>query len=138
MKKWVISAFVSMMLSGIVVIFQKYVTILKMDAYINIYLGISYFIGFAACLAIVVIKRYPVRVKTLIYGLAGGFLSYLGSYLYIVLMGVFPSSLIVPVFSCGSIIMVTIGSAVIFKEKISKRMVAALVVGILAVAALSV
>lgn len=53
-------------------------------------------------------------------------------------MGVFPSSLIVPLFSCGSIIMVTIGSAAIFKEKITKRMVVALAVGILAVAALSV
>jgi drug/metabolite transporter (DMT)-like permease len=138
MKKWVIFAFICMMLNGIVLIFQKYITILKMDAYISMYLGISYFIGFAACLATVVIKRYPVRIPTVIYGLAGGLLSYLGSYIYILLMGVFPSSLIIPLFSCGSIFMVTIGSAAIFKEKIEKRMVIALAVGILAVAALSI
>ncbi len=133
MKKWTIFAFMCMTLNGMVLIFQRYVTILKLDSYINIYLGITYLMGFAVCLAIILAKRYPVKIKTMAYGLAGGILSYLGSYLYTALMGIFPSSFIIPLFSIGSIITVTIGSVVIFKEKIQKRMVAALFVGILSV-----
>lgn len=138
MKKWFTYSLITMMLSGVGYIFQKYISILKLDAYINIYLGISYFIGFSVCLFIVILKKYQVRIQTLAYGLAGGILSYLGSYLYIVYIGVFPSTLIIPLFNCGSIIMVTIGSVIFFKEKIGKRQVFILAVGILAVAALCI
>lgn len=138
MKKWPVFALFSMVLGGIVVILQKYVTVLNMESYISIFLGIAYFIGFSLCLAIVVIKKYPVRVRTLLYGLEGGLLSYLGSYMYVVLIGIFPSSLIVPLYSLGSIITVTIGSSLIFGEKIKSRQRAVLAVGFLAVAALCI
>lgn len=110
----------------------------RLDAYINLYLGISYFIGFAMCLIIIVIRGHAIKARALLYGLAGGILSYVGSYLYIRLMGVFPSALIVPLFSCGSIVLVTLCSVVIFREKISRRLITALFVGVMAVAALCI
>lgn len=138
MKKWIMFSFLCMVFSGIVVIIQKYVTVLNLDSFIDLYLGISYFIGFIACLIAVVAKKYPIGAKTILYGLIGGILSYSGSYLYIKLMGIFPSSLIVPVISIGVIVIVTIGSFIIFKEKLTRKMMAAIAVGILAVAFLCI
>lgn len=138
MKKWAIFAFMSMVLNGIVIIFQKYVSFLKMDAYIDVYLGISYLIGFAMCLSVIIARKYAVKVPDLSYGLAGGILSYTGSYLYIMLMGVFPSTLLVPLFSCGSIILVTLCSVTLYKERLGKRQILALLTGLAAVTALCI
>lgn len=138
MKKWFTFAIFCMLLNGMVLIFQKYVTFLSLDSFIDLYLGLSYLIGAAVCIAIVAVKKYPIRVLTVLYGFIGGVLSYIGSFLYVKLMGVFPSSLIVPVFSIGAIIVNAIGSVVIFKEKITKRMKAAIAIGILAVAFLCI
>ncbi|NLY18513.1 MAG: hypothetical protein GX045_06115 [Clostridiaceae bacterium] len=138
MKKWFTFAMLCMVLNGMVVIFQKYLSVLNLGSFVNLFLGISYFIGFIACLTIIIVKKYPIKALTVLYGFIGGILSYSGSYLYIKLLGVFPSSLIVPVFSIGGVIVVTIGSVVIFKEKITKRMIATIAVGILAVAFLCI
>jgi uncharacterized membrane protein len=138
MKKWFTFAMLCIVLNGMVVIFQKYLSVLNLGSFVNLFLGISYFIGFIACLTIIIVKKYPIKALTVLYGFIGGILSYSGSYLYIKLLGVFPSSLIVPVFSIGGVIVVTIGSVVIFKEKITKRMIATIAVGILAVAFLCI
>lgn len=138
MKKWTLFAFTCMTLNGAVLICQKYVTFLNFDSFIGIYLGISYFIGFAACIAAIWFKRHTFSKKAFIYGLSAGLLSYVGSYVYIELMGVFPTALVIPLVSIGSIISITIGSVLIFKEKIRKRMIAAILTGILAVAFLCI
>jgi len=138
MKKWFTFAFLSMLLNGIVLVFQKYVTILNFGSFIDHYLGLCYLIGSIASAIIVVKKKYPIKLLTVLYGLAGGILSYTGSYLYVKLMGVFTSSLIVPVFSIGGIVFTAIGSVIIFNEKITKKMKAAMAVGILAVAFLCI
>jgi len=138
MKKWPVFAFLSMILSGIVVIFQKYVTVLQFDNFISHYLGISYLFGFFVCVAVVLIRKYRVDVRTVVYGAVGGIFSFLGSYLYIAQMGVFPAYIVIPIFSFGIIVAVSVGSALIFREKLERRQYFALAVGLLAVVALSI
>lgn len=78
--------------------------------------------------------RAGLIVQTLALGAVMGFLNKLNTYL----SGVLPGAVMFPVSNCGVIALAAVLSAAVFKEKLSARQIAAIVLGFAAIAFIAV
>lgn len=76
-------------------------------------------------------KRMP-RRNDLFTGLAVGIPNLFSSYFLIAALGSLPASVVYPIYSAGSILLINLGSTLVFKEKLSTRQLSSIGLTILA------
>ena len=154
--KWVVAALSGMFCSGIVGIIQKIFTNQHKYASLNAFLVLAFsftiLIGSAAVFLFKFNERKSMAIAEnkgekkkffiqpitviicLLLGTALGFANILNTYL----SGVFPSAVSFPVINGGTIVMSTVFSIIIFKERLGKKQTIGLILGIIAIIVTSI
>jgi len=98
-------------------IYQKY----ALNEYKDIYLFVRFFVAFLISFAYMFKMKSKVTKKDIYIGFIVGIPNLLTSYFIILALDTLKTSVVFPLFSAGSIVLINIGGVLIFKEKISKK-----------------
>ena len=91
----------------------------ELDSHFLLY---TFFCALILCIILCIVKRQRFRPADALFGLMLGIPNYLSSRFFLLALGDGISSLIAyPVFSAGTIVLVTLTGAVVFKEKLSRK-----------------
>ncbi|MBM7562441.1 SMR family transporter [Fusibacter tunisiensis] len=98
-------------------IFQKY----ALNAYKDVFLFAVFFVAFLISLIYTRLKKSPVTRRDLILGLAVGIPNLFSSYFLILALDTITTSVAFPIYSAGSIVLINLGSLLIYKEHIQNK-----------------
>lgn len=98
-------------------IFQKY-AVLK---YNSIFLFFVFFIAFLISLIFTLRQKLRITKKDIITGIAVGIPNLLSSYFLILGLNSLPASIVFPVYSAGTILLISISGFIMFKEHFTKK-----------------
>lgn len=98
-------------------IFQKY----AINAYKDVFLLFVFFTAFLISWLYTVIKKSPVKKQDLLIGFCVGVPNLFSSYFLILSLDTLKTSVVFPVYSAGSIVLIGIGSRLWFKESFSQK-----------------
>lgn len=98
-------------------IFQKY----ALNAYKDVFLFAVFFVAFLISLTYTRLKKSPVTRRDLILGLAVGIPNLFSSYFLILALDTITTSVAFPIYSAGSIVLINLGSLLIYKEHIQNK-----------------
>lgn len=133
MNRWITFAFCAMLLNGTAQTIQNCLPV----RFTNQFLAVMYIFGGLICWSIAVARRCPVRLKHFAIGAAAGAVSYVGNVFLIRSLSLRDGSIVFPVVFGSSMVVVTLVSAIGFKEKLTLRGICAVIVGIASVVILS-
>lgn len=132
MKKWIVMAFCAMFLNGVVLTTQKCVPVV----FTNQFLALVFVVGGSICWASVFALRRSLRPADFALGAATGVISYIGNVFLIRSLSMGSAALVFPVVFGTSMVIVTLASALAFKERLTPRGICAVIVGIASVVVL--
>ncbi|MBU3110201.1 SMR family transporter [Clostridium lacusfryxellense] len=115
-------------------LFQQY----ALAEYKNVFLFFIFVMAFILSLYFVIKSKAKVTKKDLIVGFLVGIPNLFSSYFLIMALSFMPTSIAFPVYSAGSIIFISLGEVLLFKEKISKKNKAAILLVILALVLINI
>ncbi len=98
-------------------IYQKY----GMSEYKSIFLFFIFFVAFLISVAYAKKRKAKVTKKDVLTGFAVGIPNLFSSFFLILSLDTLTTSVAFPLYSAGSILLITLGGYVIFKEKISRK-----------------
>lgn len=98
-------------------LFQKYAII----EYKDIFLFFVFFMAFLISLVYTIKSGKEVRVRDIFTGLIVGIPNLFSSYFLILALGLIPTSAAFPVYSAGSIIFISLGSLLLYKERLTLK-----------------
>jgi len=98
-------------------LFQQY----ALTEYKNVFLFFIFVMAFFLSLYFVVKSRKKVMKKDLIVGFLVGIPNLFSSYFLIMALSFMPTSIAFPIYSSGSIIFISLGEMLLYKEKLSKK-----------------
>jgi multidrug transporter EmrE-like cation transporter len=98
-------------------LFQKY-TIIE---YKDIFLFCVFFTSFIISLVYTIKSKDKVKVRDILIGLLVGIPNLFSSYFLILALGLIPTSAAFPVYSAGSIIFISLGSLLLYKERLTLK-----------------
>ena len=98
-------------------IYQKY----AINEYKDVFLFTVFFVAFLISVYYIFRNKCRVSIKDIIVGFAVGMPNLFSCYFLILALDNITASIAFPVYSAGSILLINIGGAVIFKEKISSK-----------------
>ena len=150
--KWLVFAVLSLICSGSIGIVQKFNNAYYPNANAGLFIDIAFFFALATCLLLLLFfyvkerKAAPASGSAVLkedkqkqavskcaglvaYGVLTGVMNVFNTFL----AGKLPSVVFFPVFNVGVIVLATLSSAIIFKEKLSKRQTASIATGSLAI-----
>lgn len=109
-------------------LFQQY----ALAEYKNVFLFFIFVVAFFLSLYFVIKSRQKILKRDLIIGFLVGIPNLFSSYFLIMALGFMPTSIAFPIYSAGSIIFISLGEVFIYKEKLSKKYKAAILMVIFA------
>jgi len=109
-------------------LFQQY----ALTEYKNVFLFFIFVTAFFLSLYFVIKSRSKVIKKDLIVGFLVGIPNLFSSYFLIMALSFMPTSIAFPIYSAGSIIFISLGEMLLYKEKLSKKNRVAILLVILA------
>ncbi|MGB3367778.1 MAG: SMR family transporter [Acidaminobacteraceae bacterium] len=98
-------------------IYQKY----ALNDYKDIYLFVRFFVAFIISFAYMFKMKSRITKKDIYIGFIVGIPNLLTSYFIILALDTLKTSVVFPLFSAGSIVLINIGGVLIFKETISRK-----------------
>ena len=136
MSAWLLLAFGAFLCNGLVLVAQKWISA-HYATFTQSFLVCSFLTSALACvLALTVRRRWP-KPHELALGAVAGLLSYGGNIFLLQALRDAPSYRVLPVMFGVWMVVVAVVSWTVMKERLSRRRLAALLVGILAVVLLS-
>jgi len=115
-------------------LFQQY----ALTEYKNVFLFFIFVMAFFLSLYFVVKSRAKVTKKDLIVGFLVGVPNLFSSYFLIMALSFMPTSIAFPIYSAGSIIFISFGEMLLYKEKLSKKNKVAILLVILALVLINI
>lgn len=109
-------------------LFQQYARV----EYKNVFLFFIFLVAFFLSLYFVISSKQKIMKRDLIVGFLVGIPNLFSSYFLIMALGFMPTSVAFPIYSAGSIIFISLGEVLIYKEKLSKKNRVAILIVILA------
>ena len=109
-------------------LFQQY----ALTEYKNVFLFTIFVVAFFLSLYFVIKSKQKISLQDLIVGFLVGIPNLFSSYFLIMALGSIPTSIAFPIYSAGSIIFISLGEVLIYKERLSKRNKVAIIIVILA------
>jgi len=148
--KWLIVAFGGFIFSGLLGVIQKFFVMNKTDYSLNGFICFSLLLTFIIDFIVLIFATFLSKksskkiidfsninkkyiICTILLGIVLGAVNVLNTSI----SGMFPSAVAFPSINGGSIILTTIFSAIIFKEKISKKQIAGVIVGFIGIVVIS-
>lgn len=110
-------------------IFQRY-AMLELK---NLYLFFVFFTAFILSMRIVRQKKQPFQRRDIMVGACVGFFNLLTNFFLILALSEIKASVAFPVFSAGSILLMTFGGLIVFKEQLQKKDMVAMGLTIIAI-----
>jgi len=98
-------------------IYQKY----ALNEYKDVYLFVRFFVAFLISFAYMFKMKSKVTKKDIYIGFIVGIPNLLTSYFIILALDTLKTSVVFPLFSAGSIVLINIGGVLIFREKIPRK-----------------
>lgn len=114
--------------------FQKY----AINAYKTIFLFCVFFIAFIISFIATKRRSTSVRKRDIVVGFAVGVPNLFSSFFLIMALDYVKTSVAFPLFSAGGIVLITIGGAILFKEKLKRKDVFAIIMTIIALVLINV
>lgn len=133
MNKWLVLALGTMLLNGVVLTIQKCLPV----CFTYQFLAVLFVIDGLICWAFVIALKRPVRLGHFALGAATGIISYIGNVFLIRSLSIGKASVVLPIVFGASMVIVTLVSAMGFRERLTPRGICALIVGIASVVILS-
>lgn len=133
MNRWIMLAFCAMLLNGTAQTIQNCLPV----RFTNQFLAVMFILGGLICWSLIAVLKRPVRLKHFAVGAAAGAVSYIGNVFLIRSLSLRDGSIVFPVVFGTSMVVVTLVSAVGFREKLTPRGICAVIVGIASVVILS-
>ncbi len=133
MSKWITFAFLAFLLNGTVLTLQKLLPV----RFTNQFLALLFTLAGVICWSIVIVLKRPFAFRHFALGAATGLISYVGNVFLIRSLSLADAAVVLPVVFGSSMVIVTLVSAVGFREKLSPRGMCAVIVGIASVVVLS-
>lgn len=115
-------------------IFQKY----SLIEYKDVFLFFVFFVSFLISLYSTLRSKNKVSLKDLFIGFLVGIPNLFSSFFLILALNTVKTSVAFPIYSAASIILISLGSFVIFKEKLRKKDITAMVITIIALIIINV
>ena len=109
-------------------LFQQY----AQAEYKNVFLFITFVVAFFLSLYFVIKSKQKISYQDLIVGFLVGIPNLFSSYFLIMALEFMPTSVAFPIYSAGSIIFISLGEVLIYKERLSKRNKVAILIVIIA------
>jgi multidrug transporter EmrE-like cation transporter len=109
-------------------IFQKY----SLIEYKDVFLFFVFFISFLISLYSTLKSKSRVSAKDLIIGFLVGIPNLFSSFFLILALNTVKTSVAFPIYSASSIVLISLGSFIIFKEKLQKKDMTAIIITIVA------
>ena len=129
MNRWLLLAFGAMVFNGVVLTTQRGVEAYYGTVFTNHYLVLAFLVGAVICWSAIVMQQKRPRLAHLALGAAAGIVSYVGNLFLILSLEGNDSYLVFPTVCGSQMILVTVLSRWIFKERLSRRSACAVVVG---------
>lgn len=101
------------------------------------YLLFTFAVAMLLCVALCIVKKQRLTVMDALFGLAIGVPNYFSAKFLLKSLESVPAVVAYPTYSVGTIVVVTTAGILLFKEKLSKRKIAALAVILIALALLN-
>ncbi|MBD3402607.1 hypothetical protein GF420_06905 [candidate division GN15 bacterium] len=98
-------------------IFQKYALL----EYKDLFLLVNFFVALVLSLLVTWYQRLPVRRRDLLTGIAVGVPNLFSSYFLILALDQIPAAVAFPAFGAGTILIINVAGALVFKERLSRR-----------------
>lgn len=115
-------------------LFQKY----ALTEYKDIFLFVIFVLAFFLSIYFLIKSRQKIVKKDLIVGFLVGIPNLFSSYFLIMALSFMPTSIVFPIYSAGSIIFISLGEMILYKQKLSKQNKVAIVLVILALILINV
>lgn len=133
-----VAGLVVLMLSGgITDSMAKIYEVVGSEALNNHYLLFTFGVALVLCIALCVVKKQRLTAVDALFGLAIGVPNYFSAKFLLRSLESVPAVVTYPTFSVGTIVLVTVAGVLLFKERLSKRKLAALGVILVALALLN-
>jgi multidrug transporter EmrE-like cation transporter len=108
--------------------YQKY----ALNDYKDIFLFALFFVAFLISIFYTFRKKGEITKKDILIGFAVGIPNLFSSYFLILALATLKTSVVFPIYSAGSIVLINIGGFLLFKEKIAKKNQVAIILTIIA------
>lgn len=108
--------------------YQKY----ALNEYKDIFLFALFFVAFLISIFYTFRKKGAITKKDILTGFAVGIPNLFSSYFLILSLATLKTSVVFPIYSAGSIVLINIGGFLIFKEKIARKNQVAIVLTVIA------
>lgn len=92
------------------------------------FLMTTFFVALLLCALLCVVKKETITRREIVYGLALGIPNYFSARFLLLSLGEIPAVIAYPTYSVGTIVAVTLAGLILFREKISKRQMTALII----------
>lgn len=115
-------------------IYQKY----ALNEYKDVFLFALFFVAFLLSIFYTFREKGAITKKDLLTGFAVGIPNLFSSYFLILSLATLKTSVVFPIYSAGSIVLINIGGFLIFKEKITKKNQVAIVLTVVALVLINV
>ncbi|WP_413228408.1 SMR family transporter [Clostridium sp. CS001] len=115
-------------------LFQQY----ALTAYKDVFLFFTFVIAFFLSLYFVIKSKQKIMKKDLLIGFLVGIPNLFSSYFLIMALNSISTSIAFPIYSAGSIIFISLGEVILYKEKLSKKNQFAILVVILALTLINI
>lgn len=114
--------------------YQKY----ALNDYKDVFLFTLFFVAFLLSLFYTVRKKEVITKKDVLTGFAVGIPNLFSSYFLILSLASLKTSVVFPIYSAGSIVLINIGGFLLFKEKIARKNQVAILLTIIALVLINV
>jgi len=88
----------------------------------------TFFVALLLCALLCVVKKETITRREIVYGMALGIPNYFSARFLLLSLGEIPAVIAYPTYSVGTIVAVTLAGLLLFREKISKRQMTALII----------
>lgn len=109
-------------------IYQKY----ALNEYKDIFLFALFFVAFLISIFYAFRKKGEITKKDILTGFAVGIPNLFSSYFLILALATLKTSVVFPIYSAGSIVLINIGGYLLFKEKITRKNQVAIILTVIA------
>ncbi|MBS4537683.1 EamA family transporter [Clostridium sp. D2Q-11] len=109
-------------------IFQKY----ALSEYKSLFLFFVFFIAFIISLMVTIKRNKPVETRDIITGILVGIPNLFSSFFLIMALNYMKTSVVFPIYSAGSIVIITLAGTLFFKERLKNKEIIAIVMTIVA------
>lgn len=115
-------------------IYQKY----ALNDYKDVFLFALFFMAFLVSMLYTFRKKGTIKKKDILTGFAVGIPNLFSSYFLILSLATLKTSVVFPIYSAGSIVLINIGGFLIFKEKITRKNQVAIILTVIALVLINV